>query len=68
LVIRNHQLGFRKGVSFAIQRQKFFTRLGIANHHAALDSRCVIAVERLPEFEHDVVGDVNDVVDGPNTG
>ncbi len=65
----------RQGAFLAVQRDECFT--GACRAHddgrrlpaGALDQNVVIeGVQRLAPFEHDVVGDVDDVVDGPHAG
>lgn len=54
-----------KFVSFAVEGGEFFVGFGLANANGVADEgRRIEGVERLAKFEEDVVGDVNDVVDG----
>ena len=49
----------------AIQQPELFARPGLANTDARVEFAEIKAMHRLPQFEHDVVGDVDDWMNRP---
>ena len=67
LLIRNHQGIAAQDRLTAIEQRDLFTFIRHADADATIQHGQVEAVHRLPQFEHDVVGDIDHRRDGADT-
>ena len=67
--VGDHQIAYIQGALDLIEGDDPLTWLGAPHDQpAALDARAVEGVQRLADGQHDVVGDIDDITDGPHAG